>query len=264
MFQIAVIGGTKLVGARVVYELRTRGHEAIAAAPGTGVDTITGEGLDDLLASSEIVVDVSNSPSFGAREAMTFFTTAARNITEAERRAGVRHHVALSVVGTDRMQASGYFRARLAEERLVAESGIPYTIARAAPAFESLNAIARFSTVDGAVRLPPVAFQPVAADDIALALVEAALSNPVNGIIEIAGPEVFTLDEAVRRVLARDGDKREVVGDPAAAFLGVEIDDSTLVSSPDARHGSTTLARWLDHALPPTSAKQARGRSALS
>jgi uncharacterized protein YbjT (DUF2867 family) len=251
MFQIAVIGGTGLIGSRVVEELRKRGHEAVAAAPGTGVDTITGEGLDDLLASSEIVIDVSNSPSFDDEAAMNFFMTAGGNIAAAERRAGVRHHVALSVVGTDRMQASGYFRAKQAQEQLIAGSGIPYTIVHATQFFEFLRAIAGFSTVDGAVRLPPVAFQPMAADDIAIAVAEAALSNPVNGILEIAGPETFTLDEPVRRVLGLDGDTREVVADPAAVYFGLQVDDATLVPAPGARLGSTTLDWWLEHAPPP-------------
>lgn len=251
MLQIAVIGGTGLIGSKVVDELRRRGHEAVAAAPSTGVDTITGMGLDDLLASSEIVVDVSNSPSFEDQAAMDFFMTAGRNIVEAEARAGVRHHVALSVVGTDRMQASGYFRAKLAQERMIAESGIPYTIVHATQFFEFLRAIANFSTVDGAVRLPPVKFQPMAADDIALAVAEAALANPANGIVEIAGPETFTLDEPVREILARDGDPREVVADPAAVYFGLEVDGTTLVPGPGAKLGSTTLDWWFDHAPPP-------------
>jgi len=251
MFQIAVIGGTGLIGSRVVEELRKRGHEAVAAAPGTGVDTITGEGLDDLLASSEIVIDVSNSPSFDDEAAMNFFMTAGGNIAAAERRAGVRHHVALSVVGTDRMQASGYFRAKQAQEQLIAGSGIPYTIVHATQFFEFLRAIAGFSTVDGAVRLPPVAFQPMAADDIAIAVAEAALYNPLNGILEIAGPETFTLDEPVRRVLGLDGDTREVIADTAAVYFGLQVDDATLVPAPGARLGSTTLDWWLEHAPPP-------------
>jgi uncharacterized protein YbjT (DUF2867 family) len=251
MLQIAVIGGTGLIGSKVVDALRKRGHEAVAAAPSTGVDTITGMGVDDLLASSEIVVDVSNSPSFEDQAAMDFFMTAGRNIAEAEMRAGVRHHVALSVVGTDRMQASGYFRAKLAQERLIADSGIPYTIVHATQFFEFLRAIANFSTVDGAVRLPPVKFQPMAADDIALAVAEAALANPANGIVEIAGPETFTLDQPVREILARDGDPREVVADPAAVYFGLEVDETTLVPGAGAALGSTTLAWWLDHAPPP-------------
>jgi uncharacterized protein YbjT (DUF2867 family) len=251
MLQIAVIGGTGLIGSKVVDELRRRGHGAVAAAPSTGVDTIIGIGLDDLLASSEIVVDVSNSPSFEDQAAMDFFMTAGRNIAEAEARAGVRHHVALSVVGTERMQASGYFRAKLAQERLIAGSGIPYTIVRATQFFEFLRTIANFSTEDGTVRLPPIGFQPMAADDIALAVTEAALANPANGIVEIAGPETFTLDEPVRRVLAIDGDAREVVADPAAVYFGLNVDRATLVPGPGAQLGVTTLDWWLDHSPPP-------------
>lgn len=255
MFQIAVIGGTGLIGSKVVDELRKRGHEAIAAAPSTGVDTITGTGLEDLLASSEIVIDVSNSPSFDDQPAMDFFTTAGRNIAEAEVRAGVRHHVALSVVGTEQMQESGYFRAKLAQERLIAESGVPYTIVHATQFFEFLRAIANFSTVDGVVRLPPVGFQPMAAHDIALAIAEAALVNPQNGIVEIGGPEIFTLDQPVRQVLARDGDPREVVADPAAPYFGIKVDQATLLPGSSAHLGSTTLEWWIDHAPPPPPAK---------
>jgi uncharacterized protein YbjT (DUF2867 family) len=251
MFQIAVIGGTGLIGSKVVEELRKRGHDAIAAAPSTGVDTFTGAGLDDLLTSSEIVIDVSNSPSFDDQPAMDFFMTAGRNIAEAEQRAGVRHHLALSVVGIEQMQASGYFRAKMAQERLVAESGVPYTIVRATQFFEFLRAIANFSTVDGAVRLPPVGFQPMAAHDIALAVAEAALGNPQNGIVEIGGPETFTLDQPVREVLARDGDSRKVVADPAAPYFGIEVDRSTLVPGPAVRRGATTFEWWIDHAPPP-------------
>ncbi|HTM96895.1 MAG TPA: SDR family oxidoreductase [Croceibacterium sp.] len=251
MFQIAVIGGTGLIGSKVVDELRKRGHEAIAAAPSTGVDTITGMGLDDLLASTEIVVDVSNSPSFDDQPAMDFFTTGGRKIAEAEVRAGVRHHVALSVVGIEQMQASGYFRAKLAQERLIAEAGVPYTIVRATQFFEFLRAIANFSTVDGAVRLPPVGFRPMAAQDIALAVAEAALGNPRNGVVEIGGPEMFTLDQPVRQVLGRDGDPREVVADPAAPYFGIEVDQTTLVPRSAAHLGATTLEWWIDHVPPP-------------
>jgi uncharacterized protein YbjT (DUF2867 family) len=251
MFQIAVIGGTGLIGSKVVTELRKRGHEAIAAAPSTGVDTITGEGLDDVLASTEIVIDLSNSPSFDDQPAMDFFMTAGRNIAEAEARAGVRHHVALSVVGIEQMQGSGYFRAKLAQERLVAGGSVPYTIVRATQFFEFLRAIANFSTVDGVVRLPPVGFQPMAAADIALAVVEAALGNPQNGVVEIGGPEMFTLDEPVRQVLAADGDARNVVADPTAVYFGIDVDQATLVPGLSAQLGATTLKWWIDHVPPP-------------
>lgn len=251
--QIVVIGGTGLIGSKVVEKLRVRGHDAFAAAPSTGVDTVTGEGLADALRSAEIVIDVSNSPSLEEQAASDFFQASGRNLASAEAAAplGVRHHVALSVVGTDRLQDSGYFRAKLAQERLIALSPIPYTIVHATQFFEFLRQIAQTSTIDGTVRLPPVRFQPMAADDVAEALVEVALGNPANGLVEIAGPETFTLDEPVRRVLTRDGDAREVIADPAAPYFGVQVSERTLVPGADARLGTTTLDWWLAHVPPP-------------
>jgi len=249
--KIVVIGGTGLIGSKTVDRLNQRGHEAIAAAPSTGVDTITGEGLADAMAGAEVVVDVSNSPSFEEEAATSFFQTAGKNLTAAEVAAGVRHHVALSVVGTDRLQDSGYFRAKLAQEKLIKASPIPYTLIHATQFFEFLRAIAQFSMVDGAVRLPPVQFRPMAAQDVASAIAEAALAAPLNGTIEVAGPELFTLDEPVRRVLARDGDPREVIADPAAPYFGVAVEDRTLVPGPDARLGPTGLDWWLEHTPQP-------------
>lgn len=249
--KIVVIGGTGLIGSRVVEKLKQQGHDAVAAAPNTGVDTITGKGLAEALANASVVVDVSNSPSFEEKAAMEFFRTAGRNVTTAEVSAGIRHHVALSVVGTDRLQDSGYFRAKLAQETIIRSSPIPYTLVHATQFFEFLRAIAQFSTVDGKVRLPPVLFQPMAAEDIARAIVETALAEPKNDTIEIAGPETFTLDEPVRRALAQDGDPREVVADPSAPYFGVAVGEKTLVPGRGARLGSTRLDWWLTHVPPP-------------
>lgn len=250
--KIVVIGGTGLIGSKVVEKLKQHGHEAIAAAPNTGVNTITGEGLAEAVAGAEVVVDVSNSPSFDEQPAMDFFQTAGRNLTVAERAAGVRHHVALSVVGTDQLQDSGYFRAKAAQERQIAASPTPYTLVHATQFFEFLRQIAQFSTVGGAVRLPGVQFRPMAADDVASAIVEVALAGPLNGIVEIAGPERFTLDEPVRRVLAHDGDPRAVIVDPAAPYFGVQVGETTLVPAAGARLGTTALDWWIANVPAPT------------
>lgn len=255
--KIVVIGGTGLIGSKVVQLLKQQGHEAVAAAPNTGVDTITGKGLPEALAGAQVVVDVSNSPSFQDRAAMDFFETSGRNLIAAEIAGGVGHHVALSVVGTDRLLASGYFRAKQAQEDLIARSPIPYTLIHATQFFEFIRAIADVSTVGGAVRLPPVRFEPIAAQDVAEAIAQAAAGEPANGIIEIAGPETFTLDEAVRRVLEFDHDAREVIADPAAPYYGVEVNDSTLIPAQGARRGTMTLEWWIAHVPPPVKAHHA-------
>jgi uncharacterized protein YbjT (DUF2867 family) len=249
--KIVVIGGTGLIGSKVVEKLKRKGHEAIAAAPNTGVNTITGEGLAEALANAAVVVDMANSPSFDEQVAMDFFQTAGRNLTAAEVAAGVRHHVALSVVGTDRLQDSGYFRAKLAQERLIKSSPIPYTLIHATQFFEFMRAIAQISTDGNTVRLPPVLFQPIAAEDVASAVAEAALAEPVNDTIEIAGPESFTLPEAIREVLAHDGDPRNVIVDPTASYYGSKVSESTLVPGAGARLGATKLDWWLTHVPPP-------------
>jgi len=249
--KIVVIGGTGLIGSKLVERLKQKGHEAVAAAPNTGVNTITGEGLAEALSGSQVVVDVSNSPSFEERAAMDFFQTAGKNITAAEVAAGVRHHVALSVVGTDRLQDSGYFRAKLAQEQLIKASPIPYTIVRATQFFEFIRTIAQLSTVGDTVPLPPVQFQPMAADDVASAVADAALGQPANRIVEIGGPEIFTLDEAVRSVLEYDRDPRKVIADPAGDYYGVQVSSGTLVPRPDARLGSTRLDWWIANVPPP-------------
>ena len=249
--KIVVIGGTGLIGSKVVTKLKQKGHEAIAAAPNTGVNTVTGEGLAEALADTAVVVDMANSPSFDEQVAMDFFRTAGRNLTAAEVGAGVRHHVALSVVGTDRLQDSGYFRAKLAQENLIKSSPIPYTLVHATQFFEFMRAIAQFSTDGDTVRLPPVLFQPIAAEDVASAVAAAALAEPVNDTIEIAGPDTFTLPEAIRRVLAHDGDPRKVVIDPAASYYGTKVSERTLVPGARARLGATKLDWWLTHVPPP-------------
>jgi uncharacterized protein YbjT (DUF2867 family) len=249
--KIVVIGGTGLIGSKVVEKLSKKGHEAIAAAPNTGVNTITGAGLAETLSGAEVVVDVSNSPSFEERAAMDFFQTSGRNLTAAEVEAGVRHHIALSVVGTDRLQDSGYFRAKLAQEQLIKGSPIPYTLFHATQFFEFMRTIAQLSTDGDTVRLAPVQFQPIAADDVASAIVDAALAGPVNDTIEIAGPDTFTLDEAIGRVLAYDGDPRKVIADPAAPYSGVQVSEKSLVPGPGARLGSTRFDWWLTHVPPP-------------
>lgn len=243
--KIVVIGGTGLIGSKVVEKLKQKGHEAIAAAPSTGVDTITGQGLAEAFAGAAVVIDVSNSPSFEEDAAMNFFRTAGRNISEAEVAAGIRHHVALSVVGTERLQDSGYFRAKLAQEQQIKSGPIPYTLLHVTQFFEFVRSIADFSVVDGAVRLPPVKFQPIAAEDVADAVVEAALGSPANTTIEVGGPEIFTLDQPVRLALAHDKDPREVFADPAAPYFGVAVTDRSLVPDEDARRGKIRFDWWL-------------------
>ena len=254
--KILVIGGTGLIGSKTVRKLKKRGHDAIAAAPDTGVNTLTGEGLPDAITGAEVVIDVSNSPSFEERAATDFFETSGRNLRAAEAHAGVRHHVALSVVGTDRLQDSGYFRAKLAQERLIKGSPVPYSLVHATQFFEFIRTIADLSTNDNEVRLPPVQFEPIAADDVASAVVETALGEPVNGMIEIGGPETFTLDQAVRKVLQFDGDQRSVVADSTAPYYGVQVSDRTLVPDAGARRGQLTLDWWLAHIPAPAKASQ--------
>ena len=249
--RIVVIGGTGLIGSKVVEKVKQKGHEAVAAAPNTGVNTVTGKGLAEAFTGAAVVVDVSNSPSFEAQPAMDFFQAAARNIAAAEAAGGVRHHVALSVVGTDRLQDSGYFRAKLAQEQLIKSSAIPYTLIRATQFFEFIRAIAQLSTTGDTVRLAPALFQPMAAEDVASAVAEAALAQPFNGTLEIAGPETFTLGEAVSKVLNYDHDSRTVIADPEAPYSGSRLSERTLVPDGGARLGSTRLEWWLEHVPTP-------------
>src|ERR671934_2483213 len=243
--KIVVIGGTGLIGSKLTARLRSRGHEVIAASPASGVNTMTGQGLAEAFASAQVVVDVSNSPSFQDEAVLKFFQTSGRNILSAELGAGVRHHVALSVVGTERLLESGYFRAKMAQEELIAESSIPYSIVRATQFFEFIKGLADISMVGGKVHLPPVLFQPMAADDVATAVGKIAVGAPVNGIVEIAGPEQFRVDELVRRRLATLKDPREVVADPKALYSGAKISEKTLVPGNNARLGETRFETWL-------------------
>jgi uncharacterized protein YbjT (DUF2867 family) len=243
--KIVVIGGTGLIGSKLVNKLREHGHEAVAAAPNTGVNTITGEGLAEVLKGASVVVDVSNSPSWDDTEVLKFFQTSTRNLLTHEAAAGVRHHVALSVVGTDRLSESGYFRAKIAQEDLIKTSSIPYTIVHATQFFEFLKGLADISMVDGKVHLPHVLFQPMAADDVASGVARVAIGQPLNGVVEIAGPEPFRLDELVRRRLASLKDSREVVADPNARYSGAKISAKTLLAGNDARLGETRFEAWL-------------------
>ena len=244
--KIVVIGGTGLIGSKLVSRLREPGHEAVAASPGTGVDTVTGQGLAEALAGSQVVVDVSNAPDWGDAAVMDFFQTSTRNILAAETAAGVGHHVALSVVGTERLQGSGYFRAKLAQEEAIKAAAIPSTILRATQFFEFIGRIADSSTHDGTVSLPPLFFQPVAADDVAAALADIAQGAPVNGTVELAGPERFRLDEFVRRYLSATSDPRQVVTDARAPYYGLQVsDEHALVPGDDPRIGATRFADWL-------------------
>ena len=252
--KIVVIGGTGLIGSKVVEKLKAKGHEAIAAAPNTGVNTITGEGLVEALRGAQVVVDVANSPSFEDQAAMDFFVTAGKNLTEAEIATGVKHHVALSVVGTERLSTSGYMRAKLAQEAKIKSSPVPYTIVHATQFFEFLRAIAQSGTEGDKVRLSHSLFQPMAAEDVATAVAEAALAPPANGTVEIGGPEPFYIDELVGKVLAYDKDPRKVVVDPNALYFGANLTDKSLVPETNARRGSTSFDWWLTHVPPPPAA----------
>jgi len=240
-----VIGGTGLIGSKLVNRLREHGHEAVAAAPNTGVNTLTGEGLAEVLKGASVVVDVSNSPSWEDAAVLNFFTTSTRNLLTQEGAAGVGHHVALSVVGTDQLAESGYFRAKIAQERLIKASSIPYTIVHATQFFEFLKGLADISVVGGRVHLPHVLFQPMAADDVAGGVARVAVGPPVNGIVEIAGPEQFCVDELVQRRLATLKDPREVIADPNALYAGAKLSERTLLPGNNARLGDTRFETWL-------------------
>ncbi len=242
--KIVVIGGTGLIGAKTVAILRQGGHEVVAASPKSGVNTITGEGLKAVMAGAQVVIDLTNSPSFEDKAVLEFFETSGRNLLAAENAAGVRHHVALSIVGIDRSD-NGYFRAKLAQEKLIEASGIPYTIIRATQFLEFLGGIANSSAEGNIVRLPPVQFQPIAADDIAPIVAEVALAAPRNGIVEIAGPERAPFNEIVARYLKAVGDPREVVRDPEARYWGGRVEERSLVPLGEARLGHISLDEWL-------------------
>jgi uncharacterized protein YbjT (DUF2867 family) len=245
IMKIVVIGGTGLIGSKLVNILREHGHEAVAASPNSGVNTVTGEGLADVLKNASVVVDVSNSPSWDDAAVLKFFETSTRNLLAGEAAAGVHHHVALSVVGTDRLAESGYFRAKIAQEQLIKESSIPYSIVHATQFFEFLKGLADISMVGDKVHLPPVLFQPMAADDVARAVGRIAVGQPVNGIVEIAGPEQFRVDELVGRRLASLKDPREIIADPKALYSGATISERTLVPGNNALLGETRFEMWL-------------------
>jgi len=253
--KIVVIGGTGLIGSRLVTKLREHGQEALAASPNSGVNSVTGEGLAEAMKGASVVVDVSNAPSWEDAAVMNFFETSTRNLLSHEAAAAVKHHVALSVVGSERMLESGYFRAKIAQENLIKASSIPYSIVRATQFFEFIKGIADFSTDGNKVRLPSALIQPMTADDVATAMGQITTGSPVNGTVEIGGPERFHLDELIRQALAAFKDPREVVADPNATYYGVKVGERTLLPGNDARLGRTRLATWLT--LP--AAKKAAG-----
>jgi uncharacterized protein YbjT (DUF2867 family) len=243
--KIVVIGGTGLIGSRLVTKLREHGNEAVAASPDSGVNTVTGEGLAEALKGASVVVDVSNSPSWENAAVMKFFETSTRNLLNYEATAGVVHHIALSVVGTDRLSESGYFRAKVAQEKLIKGSSIPYSIVHATQFFDFLKGLADISTKGNQVRLPHVLFQPMAADDVASALARIAVGPPVNGTVEIGGPEQFRVDDLVRRRLAALKDPREIIADPKALYSGAKISERTLLPGTNARLGETRFETWV-------------------
>jgi uncharacterized protein YbjT (DUF2867 family) len=249
--KMVVIGGTGLIGTKVVSILRQRGHDVVAASPSKGVNTLTGEGLAEALAGAQVVIDVANSPSFEDKPALEFFETSGRNLLATEKAAGVRHHVALSVVGTDRLLASGagslsgYFRAKMAQESLIRASGIPFTIVYATQFFEFTKGIAQSGTDGSTIRLSPILMQPMAADDVAAAVADAAVADPVNGIIEVAGPDQIRQDDLVRQFLNATGDTRKVITADDARYFGIQVNDQSLLPGENARLGTTRFEDWL-------------------
>jgi uncharacterized protein YbjT (DUF2867 family) len=246
--KIIVIGGTGLIGSKLVKRLREHGHEAVAASPNTGVNSITGEGLAEALKGASVIVDVTNSPSWEDAAVLNFFETSTRNLLSYGAAAGVGHHVALSVVGTERLLASGFFRAKLAQENLIKSSKIPYTIIRATQFFEFVKQIVDYSTEGNVVRMPPALIQPMAADDVASAVARIATNPPVNGTVEIGGPEQFRLDELARRTLTARHDPREVISDPHGRYYGIEVSEKALVPDNGARLSDTRFENWLAQA----------------
>lgn len=243
--KIVVIGGSGLIGSKVVNLLGEHGHRAVSASPRSGVNTLTGEGLAQALDGADVVVDVSNSPSFEDAAVLDFFETSTCNILAAELAAGVGHHVALSVVGTERLAESGYFRAKIAQEKLIEESPIPYSIVHATQFFEFVLSIADDATVDNAVRLAPVLIQPMAADDVATAVAKVSAGSPLNGVVEVAGPRQYRLDELISQALSARNDPRQVISDPSARYFGALLAERTLVPGDDARLAETRFEDWL-------------------
>jgi uncharacterized protein YbjT (DUF2867 family) len=247
--KIVVVGGTGLIGSKLVKKLRDHGHQAVPASPESGVNTLTGEGLAETIEGAAVVVDVSNSPSFEDAAVLNFFKTSTRNVLDAEAAAGVGHHVALSVVGTERLSGSGYFRAKIAQEKLIKESSIPYSIVHATQFFEFIRSIATAATDGNTVRLAPVLIQPMAAEDVASAVARISVGSPVNGIVEVAGPEQFRLDELIRRALSARHDPRDVITDPNARYFGALLGEQTLLPGDDASIAETRFEDWLDQAV---------------
>ena len=243
--KIVVIGGSGLIGKKVVTNLRQHGHEVVAASPSSGVNTVTGEGLAQALAGAQVVVDVVNAPSWEDNAVLAFFETSGRNLLAAEAAAGVGHHVALSVVGTDRLLASGYFRAKMAQENLIKASGIPFTIVHATQFFEFVKSITKSATGGSTIRVSSVLMQPMASDDVAAAVAEVALGQPVNGMIEIAGPDQIRQDELIQQYLSATGDARKVVTDAKAGYFGIAVNDQSLVPGDNPRLGPTHYEDWL-------------------
>jgi uncharacterized protein YbjT (DUF2867 family) len=243
--KILVIGGSGLIGSKVVANLRQLGYDVVVGSPSTGINTMTGEGLTDAVKGVQVVIDVSNSPSFEDQAVLDFFETSGRNLLAAEEAAGVKHHIALSVVGTERMLASGYFRAKMAQENLIKAAKLPYTIVRSTQFFEFLGGIAQYGTVGNEIRLSPAQVQPISSDDIAAIVSDTALAEPINGSFDAAGPEKVGLADLMKRYLKALGDKRIVVPDAGAAYYGAQINDQSLTPSGEARIGTTAFAAWL-------------------
>ena len=248
--KIVVIGGNGLIGTKLVKNLRQNGHEVVAASRSTGINAVTGEGLAEALVGAQVVVDVANSPSWEDKAVLDFFETSGRNLLAAEGAAGVGHHVALSVVGTDRLLASGYFRAKMAQENLIKASKTPYTIVRATQFFEFVGGIAQFSTEGATVRLPSALMQPIAADDVAAAVADVAIAEPLNDTVEIAGPEPIRMDELVRLFLSANHDPRKVITDVHGLYYGTAVNDQSLTPGQNPRLGPTRFEDWLSHSIP--------------
>lgn len=245
--KIVVIGGSGLIGSKLVKILRERGHDVLSASPSSGVNAVTGEGLTQALDGAQVVVDVANAPVWEDQAVLEFFEESGRNLLAAEAAAGVRHHVALSVVGTDRLLASGYFRAKMAQEKLIEASLVPFTIARATQFFEFVGAIAQSGTDGQTIRLPPAMMQPIVSDDVAAALADIAVAQPLHGVVELAGPEKIRMDELVRQFLAASRDTRHVMTDPQAGYFGTAVNDRSLTPGDNPRTGHTHFADWLSH-----------------
>jgi uncharacterized protein YbjT (DUF2867 family) len=243
--KIVVIGGSGLIGKKLVSKLRDSGNDVVAASPSTGVNAVTGEGLAEALTGARVVVDVANAPVWEDDAVLAFFETSGKNLLAAEAVAGVKHHVALSVVGTDRLLASGYFRAKMAQENLIKAAKIPYTIVQATQFFEFVGGMAQFATEGDTVRLPPAMMQPIVSDDVAAAVAKVAVGEPLNRTVELAGPESIQMDELVRRFLRANSDPRQVITDPRARYYGVEVDDQSLTPGANPLLGPTRFAEWL-------------------